>query len=84
MEKVNIMFHENGTMTFQHRKILEFAPDLSVGDPKMKLVVPNIPLLVSCGGGGTKVTCHSTPRAEQSMLERIARDAADWIVYRGD
>jgi scavenger receptor class B protein 1 len=47
MEKVNIEFHENGTMTFQHRKILEFAPELSVGDPRQPITVPNIPLLVS-------------------------------------
>lgn len=45
MEKINIKFHENGTVSFQHRKILEFVPELSV-KCNAKLTVPNIPLLV--------------------------------------
>ncbi|XP_059480406.1 scavenger receptor class B member 1 isoform X1 [Neocloeon triangulifer] len=45
MEKVNVVFHKNGTLSFQHRKILHFVPELSVGDPHQKIVVPNIPLL---------------------------------------
>lgn len=45
MEKVNIKFHDNGTVSFQHRKILEFVPELSIADPETKFVVPNIPLL---------------------------------------
>lgn len=44
MEKVNIKFHDNDTVTFQHNKILRFVPDMSV-DKNQKLVVPNIPLL---------------------------------------
>lgn len=44
MEKVNIKFHDNDTVTFQHNKILRFVPELSV-DKNQKLVVPNIPLL---------------------------------------
>ncbi|XP_028172465.1 scavenger receptor class B member 1 [Ostrinia furnacalis] len=44
MEKVNIKFHDNDTVTFQHNKILRFVPELSV-DKAQKLVVPNIPLL---------------------------------------
>lgn len=46
MEKVNIKFHDNGTVTYQHKKILHFVPEMSV-DKEMKLTVPNIPLLVS-------------------------------------
>lgn len=46
MEKVNVVFHENRTLSFQHRKILHFVPELSVGDPKQLITVPNIPLLV--------------------------------------
>jgi hypothetical protein len=45
MEKVNIKFHDNGTVTFQHNKILQFMPELSV-DKNCRLIVPNIPLLV--------------------------------------
>ncbi|XP_063219535.1 scavenger receptor class B member 1 isoform X1 [Bacillus rossius redtenbacheri] len=44
MEKVNIKFHDNGTVTFQHKKILQFVPELSA-DPNAKVTVPNIPLL---------------------------------------
>ncbi|XP_045538328.1 scavenger receptor class B member 1 [Papilio machaon] len=44
MEKVNIKFHDNDTVTFQHKKILRFVPELSV-DKTQKLLVPNIPLL---------------------------------------
>nr|XP_022905931.1 scavenger receptor class B member 1-like isoform X2 [Onthophagus taurus] len=44
MEKVNVKFHDNGTVTFQHNKILKFVPEMS--KPKdLKLTVPNIPLL---------------------------------------
>ncbi|KAK0181183.1 hypothetical protein PV327_003488 [Microctonus hyperodae] len=44
MEKVNIVFHNNGTVTYQHKKILNFVPELSK-DSELQLVVPNIPLL---------------------------------------
>ncbi|XP_017779230.1 PREDICTED: scavenger receptor class B member 1 isoform X2 [Nicrophorus vespilloides] len=44
MEKVNIKFHDNGTVTFQHKKILQFVPEMSVNKHE-KLTVPNIPLL---------------------------------------
>lgn len=46
MEKVNIMFHENNTVTYQHKKLLEFVPELSV-DKNLRIITPNIPLLVS-------------------------------------
>ncbi|XP_060532745.1 lysosome membrane protein 2 [Cylas formicarius] len=44
MEKINIKFHDNGTVSFQHKKILKFVPELSV-DQNLKITVPNIPLL---------------------------------------
>uniref|UniRef100_A0A0A9YEL4 Scavenger receptor class B member 1 n=2 Tax=Lygus hesperus TaxID=30085 RepID=A0A0A9YEL4_LYGHE len=44
MEKVNIQFHDNGTVSFQHKKILQFVPELSYRRD-VKLIVPNIPLL---------------------------------------
>lgn len=46
MEKVNIEFHDNYTVSYQHRKILHFVPELSV-DVNTQLTTPNIPLLVS-------------------------------------
>lgn len=45
MEKINIKFHDNGTLTYQHKKILQFVPELSV-NKEQKITVPNIPLLV--------------------------------------
>lgn len=45
MEKVNIKFHENYTVSYQHKKILQFVPELSI-DKNTKITTPNIPLLV--------------------------------------
>lgn len=45
MEKVNIRFYENYTVSYQHKKILQFVPELSV-DQNLRIVTPNIPLLV--------------------------------------
>uniref|UniRef100_A0A182J2E2 Scavenger receptor class B n=1 Tax=Anopheles atroparvus TaxID=41427 RepID=A0A182J2E2_ANOAO len=44
MEKVNIKFHDNYTVTYQHKKILQFVPELSV-DKNLRITTPNIPLL---------------------------------------
>ncbi|XP_058057125.1 lysosome membrane protein 2 [Anopheles bellator] len=44
MEKVNIKFHDNHTVTYQHKKILHFVPELSV-DKNVRITTPNIPLL---------------------------------------
>ncbi|XP_014231233.1 scavenger receptor class B member 1 isoform X1 [Trichogramma pretiosum] len=44
MEKVNIVFHDNGTVTYQHKKILQFMPEMSK-DSDLQVLVPNIPLL---------------------------------------
>lgn len=46
MEKVNIVFHNNGTISYQHKKILNFVPEMSE-DRNTKIMIPNIPLLVS-------------------------------------
>lgn len=46
MEKVNIKFHDNYTVTYQHKKILQFVPELSV-DKNVRVITPNIPLMVS-------------------------------------
>lgn len=46
MQKVNIKFYDNYTVSYQHKKILEFVPELSV-DKSTSIVTPNIPLLVS-------------------------------------
>lgn len=45
MEKTNIQFNDNHTVSFQHKKILQFVPELSV-DKNLRIVTPNIPLLV--------------------------------------
>lgn len=46
MQKVNVKFHDNFTVSYQHKKILEFVPELSI-DKNTPIVTPNIPLLVS-------------------------------------
>lgn len=52
MEKVNIKFYDNYTVSYQHKKILQFVPELSV-DKNLRIMTPNIPLLVS------KLLCFS-------------------------
>lgn len=46
MQKVNINFYDNQTVSYQHKKILKFVPELSI-DKNTPIVTPNIPLLVS-------------------------------------
>lgn len=50
MEKVNIKFYDNYTVSYQHKKILQFVPELSV-DQNLRIITPNIPLLVSTNQG---------------------------------
>ncbi|KAM7356549.1 scavenger receptor class B member debris buster isoform 1-T2 [Cochliomyia hominivorax] len=44
MQKVNVKFHDNFTVSYQHKKILEFVPELSI-DKNTQIITPNIPLL---------------------------------------
>ncbi|XP_055387931.1 lysosome membrane protein 2 isoform X3 [Condylostylus longicornis] len=44
MEKVNVNFYDNLTVSYQHKKILQFVPELSI-DKNTKVITPNIPLL---------------------------------------
>ncbi|KAJ4444622.1 hypothetical protein ANN_06418 [Periplaneta americana] len=48
-EKVNIVFHDNGTVSYQGKSSFSFVPELSVGhQPRHeRVIMPNIPLLVS-------------------------------------
>ncbi|KAK7866496.1 hypothetical protein R5R35_014360 [Gryllus longicercus] len=45
LEKVNLIWNNNGTITFQERRNYKFVPELSSGWETDRLVVPNIPLL---------------------------------------
>ncbi|XKL65381.1 hypothetical protein PGB90_008801 [Kerria lacca] len=44
-EKVNLKFHDNGTLTFNQRKIFKFDPERSAGNEEDMVVIPNIPML---------------------------------------
>ncbi|XP_069684901.1 scavenger receptor class B member 1-like [Periplaneta americana] len=46
-EKVNIVFHDNGTVSYQGKSSFSFVPELSVGhQPRHeRVIMPNIPLL---------------------------------------
>lgn len=46
-EKVNLQFHDNGTLTFNQRKIFRFDAESSNGTEDDVVVIPNIPMLVS-------------------------------------
>lgn len=56
MQKVNVKFHDNFTVSYQHKKILEFVPELSI-DKNTQIITPNIPLLVSA----TNIYPNMTP-----------------------
>ncbi|XP_046422047.1 scavenger receptor class B member 1 isoform X2 [Neodiprion pinetum] len=62
MEKVNIAFHDNGTVTYQHKKILNFMPEMSK-DGDLRVMVPNIPLLRN----GTLSEVHTIYTGEKGM-----------------
>ncbi|GLH06644.1 Protein peste [Gryllus bimaculatus] len=66
MEKVNIHFNDNGTVSFQHHKILTFVPELSL-DKNLKVTVPNIPLLT------LSTMSNSLMRVLQTMLSMFLR-----------
>lgn len=69
MEKVNIKFNNNGTVTYQHKKILEFMPHLSViTNDEIKLTVPNIPLLVSFALVHLDVICFKFYEKKKNRL----------------
>jgi len=44
-EKVNLTFHDNGTLTYNQQKVYRFDPEQSVGSEDDTVVVPNIPML---------------------------------------
>lgn len=46
-EKVNLTFHDNGTLTYNQQKVYIFDPEQSAGSEEDNVVVPNIPMLVS-------------------------------------
>lgn len=48
MERVNIQFNEDGTVSYQEKRNWKFRPELSKGHRQSdRVVVPNVPLLVS-------------------------------------
>ena len=46
---MNLQFHDNGTLTFNQRKIFRFDEENSNGTEDDMVVIPNIPMLVSTG-----------------------------------
>lgn len=46
-EKVNLTFHDNGTLTYNQQKVYKFDREQSAGSEDDVVVVPNIPMLVS-------------------------------------
>uniref|UniRef100_A0A8C5PBP5 Scavenger receptor class B member 1 n=1 Tax=Leptobrachium leishanense TaxID=445787 RepID=A0A8C5PBP5_9ANUR len=46
-QKINLTFHDNGTVSFIEKRLFFFAPDLSAGTEEDYLVVPNILVLAS-------------------------------------
>ncbi|XP_039285487.1 lysosome membrane protein 2 [Nilaparvata lugens] len=47
MERVNIKFHSNGTISYQEKRTYTFVRELSVGDLQDRVITPNIPLITA-------------------------------------
>jgi len=46
VERINVEFNNNGTVTYQEKRSNEFIPELSNGDPEhLRITVPNLPLI---------------------------------------
>ncbi|XP_066991111.1 scavenger receptor class B member 1 [Anabrus simplex] len=45
LEKVNVVFNKNSTISFQESRSYEFVPEKSIGSELDEVVVPNIPLI---------------------------------------
>ncbi|XP_050519732.1 lysosome membrane protein 2-like [Daktulosphaira vitifoliae] len=48
VERINVEFNANGTVTYQEKRSSEFVPEMSQGDPEnIPIVVPNLPLIAA-------------------------------------
>lgn len=46
VERINVEFNKNGTVTYQEKRNNEFIPEMSQGDPEhLSITVPNLPLI---------------------------------------
>lgn len=46
VERINVEFNKNGTVTYQEKRSSEFVPELSKGNPEhLTISVPNLPLI---------------------------------------
>uniref|UniRef100_A0A1Y1KK00 Scavenger receptor class B member 1 n=2 Tax=Photinus pyralis TaxID=7054 RepID=A0A1Y1KK00_PHOPY len=52
MEKVNVKFHANGTVSYQEKRVHRYRDDLSGGrSPNDSVIVPNLPMLGAAATG---------------------------------
>ncbi|KAL1139764.1 hypothetical protein AAG570_006741, partial [Ranatra chinensis] len=47
LQRVHVVVNENGTLTYQEKRTIEYLPELSKGDLNDTVIVPNIPLMVT-------------------------------------
>lgn len=45
LERVNVKFNDNGTLTYQDKKTYKFSKELSVGSEMDNVIVPNMPFI---------------------------------------
>lgn len=46
VERINVEFNENGTVTYQEKRSNEFIPEMSQGNPEdLTIIAPNLPLI---------------------------------------
>ncbi|XP_050442998.1 scavenger receptor class B member 1-like [Adelges cooleyi] len=68
VERINVEFNKNGTVTYQEQRSNEFMPDMSRGNPKhMTIMAPNLPLI----GGLAKGANAYLPRLTQPFMPFI-------------
>ena len=75
MENKNVVWHENGSMTYSPKRTVFYVPELSVGDPKKDIItVPNVPVLVSVNNSIIKyIKKHFSLRSFPCLLRRYFR-----------
>jgi len=76
MQKVNVKFHENNyTVSYQHKKILQFVPELSI-DKDTPITTPNIPLLVRILSNNLSVKLVMQKEKPYKVQSNISFDVA--------
>lgn len=68
VERINVEFNKNGTVTYQEKRSSEFVPEMSQGDPEhLTITVPNLPLISALSKSANEFS-NFVPRKLTSMI----------------